>query len=109
VRKPEGYLRTAAESCFCVAVFCVPYWHSLLLAGITGSVSFLCFSLLLMFVVGRAPQAYTTITACLKAVPLSWVAAVLAARRRRILTPLRRLPSERALAPSFQRPPPLFS
>ena len=109
MRKPEGYLRTAAETCFCLFVFCLPYWHSLLLAGITGSVSFLGFTILLAFVIGRAPQATAALAACLKALPLSWIAPDRAAQRRRIITHLAWPLSEPALAPSFQRPPPLFS
>jgi hypothetical protein len=109
VRKPEGHLRTAAETSFCLLVFCLPYWHSLLMAGITGSVSFLCLTILLAFVVGRAPQATAALAACLRALPFSWIAPDRAAQRAWIIAPLGWPLSEPALAPSFQRPPPLFS
>lgn len=109
MRKPEGYSRTAAEGCFCLLVFCLPYWHSLLLAGVTGSLLFLCLTLLLMFVVGRAPESYKAITGSLEVLPLSWVTPVLAAVRYWPVTPLSWFAPEPTLAPSFQRPPPLFS
>jgi hypothetical protein len=109
VRKPEGHLRTAAETSFCLLAFCLPYWQSLLLAGISGSLSFLCFTVLLMFVVGRAPHVYTVITGRLEALPLSRVLPDLAVRRNWLVTCLCRLTPEPALAPSFQRPPPLLS
>ena len=109
MRKPQGYLRTAAETGFCLLVFCLPYWHSLLIAGITGSVSFLCLTVLLAFVVGRAPQACAAVAAGLSTLPLSWTAPDFTAQRNWIVAPLAWPFSEPALAPSFQRPPPLSS
>jgi hypothetical protein len=109
VRKPQGYLQTAAETSFCLLAFCLPYWHSLLVAGVTGSISFLCLTVLLAFVVGRAPQACAALTAGLRALPLSWTAPDCAPQRLWIEVPLAWLASVPALAPSFQRPPPLFS
>jgi hypothetical protein len=109
VRKPQGYLRTAAETSFCLLAFCLPYWHSLLIAGVTGSVSFLCLTVLLAFVVGRAPQACAAVAAGLRALPLSWTVPDFTAQRNWIVAPLAWPLSEPALAPYFQRPPPLFS
>ncbi|UWZ83057.1 hypothetical protein [Occallatibacter riparius] len=109
MRKPEGHLRTAAETCFCLLVFCLPYWHSLLMAGITGSLSFLCLTILLAFVVGQAPQATAAFAACLRALPFSWMAPAPSVQRTWPVVPLALPLSGPALVPSFQRPPPLFS
>jgi hypothetical protein len=48
-------------------------------------------------------------TACLKALPPPWVTPTLDRRGRWIGLPLYAVASGPILAPSFQRPPPLFS
>jgi len=97
------------EQLFCLFVLCVPYYQSLLFAGMSGMVSFLLLTLLLMFVVARSPAIYRTIASCLKTLPLSWVAPILDCRERWVSAPLWVAASGPSLAPSFQRPPPLFS
>jgi hypothetical protein len=90
-------------------VLCLPYYQSLLLAGMTGVVSFLLLTLLLLFVVVQSPEIYRTVTACLQALPLSWLPPVLNRRGHWVLTPLRAMAHRPSLAPLFQRPPPIFS
>ena len=109
VRKPQGYRQTAAEACFCLLMVCLPYWQSLLFAGISGTLSLLLLTCLLMFVVMRSPEIYRTITACLKASPLSWVPPVFDCSVLWVSMPLRVIAQSVSLAPSFQRPPPVFS
>ena len=107
--RPQGYKQATMEQLFCLFVLCVPYYQSLLFAGMTGVVSFLLVTFLLMFVVARSPAIYRVVTACLKALPLSWVAPLLDCRDRWVTAPLCFAASGPSLAPSFQRPPPLFS
>jgi hypothetical protein len=90
-------------------VLCLPYYQSLLFAGMSGMVSLILLTFLLMFVVARSPAVYRTIAGCLKALPPSWAAPIFECSRRWIAVPLFELVSEPSLAPSFQRPPPLFS
>jgi hypothetical protein len=71
--------------------------------------SFLLLTFLLMFVVARSPAIYRVAIACLKALPSSWIAPTLDSRNRWIGRLLYMAPPGPSLAPSFQRPPPLFS
>jgi hypothetical protein len=75
----------------------------------SGMISFLLLTFLLMFVVARSPAIHRVITACLKALPPSWVAPALDRRNRWVGEPLYVVAPGPSLAPSFQRPPPLFS
>jgi hypothetical protein len=109
VTKPQGYWQAASEHLLCFLVLCLPYCQSLLIAGMSGMLSFLLLTFLLMFVVARSPAIYRVISACLKALPPSWVAPTLDRRDRWVGEPLYVVAPGPSLAPSFQRPPPLFS
>jgi len=76
VTKPQGYMQAAEEQLFCLLVLCLPYWQTLLFAGISGMVSFLVLTFLLLFVVARSRAICRAITARLKALPASWVAPI---------------------------------
>jgi hypothetical protein len=71
--------------------------------------SVLLLTCLLLFIVWGSPGTYRTITGRLKALPLSWVAPVLDCADFWTLVPSQTVAKEPSLAPSFQRPPPLFS
>jgi hypothetical protein len=75
----------------------------------SGVTFFLLLTFLLMFVVARSPAVCHAISACLKALPSSWVAPTLDLSDRWITTRLFVVAPGPSLAPSFQRPPPLFS
>ena len=109
VRKPQGYRQTVTEGCFFLLVLCLPYWQSLLFAGISGAVSVLLLTCLLMFVVVRSPEVYRTITACLLAFPFAWAAPSLDRRGDWVCPPFFTIARWPSLATSFQRPPPIFS
>ena len=109
VTKPQGYRQAAYEQFFCLIVLCLPYYQSLLFAGMGGTVSFLLLTLLLLFVVGRSPAICRSIATCLNALPSWWIATTLDSRERWIAVSLYTVSPEPSLASSFQRPPPLFS
>jgi hypothetical protein len=109
VTKPQGYRHTAKEQLFGLLVLSLPSWQALFFAGMSGTVSFLLLTLLLIFVVAQSPAIYRTITAHLKAFPPSWIAPHLDRRDHWVTAPLYVLTPGPSLAPSFQRPPPLFS
>lgn len=109
MRKPQGFRHEASEQLLCFFVLCLPYYQSLLFAGMSGMISFLLLTFLLMFVVARSPAIYRAITTCLNALPLSWVAPTLNRRNRWLGEPLYAVIAGPSLAPSFQRPPPIFS
>jgi hypothetical protein len=107
--KPQGYRQAATEQLLCLFVLCLPYYQSLLFAGMSGMIFFLLLTFLLMFVVARSPAIYRVMTACLKTLPSSWSAPTLDRRDRWVSAPLYVVAPGPSLAPSFQRPPPLFS
>jgi hypothetical protein len=72
-------------------------------------ITFLLLTFLLMFVVARSPAIYRVLSACLRALPSSWIAPTLDRRDRWVSAPLFAVASGPGLAPTFQRPPPLFS
>lgn len=109
MRKPQGYRRAAAETCFYLIVLCLPYYQSLLLAGVTGSIYFLLMTCLLMFVVANSPDVTHAITACLKELALSWFTPVLDRGALWVSIPSLTIAREPSLDPLFQRPPPIFS
>jgi hypothetical protein len=109
VTKPRGYWREASERLLCLLVLCLPYYQSLLFAGMSGMISFLLLTFLLMFVVERSPAVYRVISACLKSMPLSWVTPNFDRRDRWVGFSFNAVAQGPSLAPSFQRPPPLFS
>jgi len=52
--KPQGYRPAASERLLCLFVICIPYYQALLFAGMSGMISFLLLTILLMFVVVRS-------------------------------------------------------
>jgi hypothetical protein len=50
VRKPQGYRQAAAEECVCLLMLCLPYYQALLFAGISGMISVLLLTCLLLCV-----------------------------------------------------------
>jgi hypothetical protein len=72
-------------------------------------VSVLLLTFLLMFVVARSPAIRSVLSACLTALPPSWIASIPDHRDRWVTVPLYVAASGPSLAPSFQRPSPLFS
>jgi hypothetical protein len=109
VTKPQGYRQASTEQLCRFFLLCLPYYQTLLFAGMSGMVSFLLLTFLLMFVVVRSPAICHAITARLTALPPSWVAPILDRRARWASLPLYVVASGPSLAPSFQRPPPLSS
>lgn len=109
VTKPQGYRQELAEQLLCLFVLCLPYYQSLLFAGMSGMLSLLLLTFLLMLVVARSPAIYHVIITCTKAIPSSWVVPNFAPKDRWVCTTAYVLVSAPSLAPSFQRPPPLFS
>ena len=107
--KPQGYVQAAEEQLFCLLVLCLPYWQTLLFAGISGTISYLLLTFLLLFVVARSPAIYRTVTARLRTLPTSWIAPISDRGDRWAKAALDVLAPRPSLAPSFQRPPPLFS
>jgi hypothetical protein len=109
VTKPQGYRQAASAQLLCLFVLCFPYYQSLLFAGMSGMISALLLTFLLIFVVSRSPAITRVISAFLKALPPSWVVPTLERRDRWTGAPLHVVARGPSLAPSFQRPPPLFS
>jgi hypothetical protein len=107
--KPQGYRHSAAEAFFCLFVLCLPYWQSLLLASISGTLSVLLMTCLLMFAVARSPEIYRTIAANLRVFPPSWLAPLFNTSGPWVWIPLQAIVKGPSLAPAFQRPPPIFS
>jgi len=87
---------------------CLPYYQSLLFAGMSGTISFLLLTFLLIFVVARSSAIYLAVSACLKALPPSWNAPTLDRRERWVGRPSYVVAEGPSLAPLFQRPLPLF-
>ena len=109
MRKPQGYRQAAVEECVCLLMLCLPYYQALLFAGISGMISVLLLTCLLLCVVTRSPDIYRTITGCFEALPLSWAAPILDRSGLWVSVPSQVVAQEPSLAPSFQRPPPIFS
>lgn len=107
--KPRRCIRTAPRQLACFFLLCLPYYQSLLIAGATGVLSFLLLTLLLLFVVSRTPAIHRAVRSCLAALRLFARAPVLQRAPRRMRAAFRVTVGEPSLAPSFQRPPPLFS
>jgi len=107
--KPTGYRQAAMQQLFCLFVVGVPYYQSLLITGVGGMISFLLLAFLLTFVVAHSPAIYRIVTESVKSLPLSWTAPLLDHRDRWVNAPMYAVAPGPTLAPSFQRPPPLFS
>ena len=107
--RPQGYRQSAAEAWFCLFALCLPYYQSLLLAGLSGVLWFLLLSCLMVFVVARSPELRRSIAARLRMLPREWLPARLDRRERWIASPLFAASNGPSLEPLFQRPPPLFA
>lgn len=107
--RPEGYRQALAETCFLLLIKWGPYGSPLLLATVGGAIASLLIATLLLFVVECSPDALATIAGCLDRLPLSWLAPLLECKDRGLAALWLALPESPSLAPSFQRPPPLFS
>jgi hypothetical protein len=108
--KPETYLRTPMYVIFQL-VFAVSFPHSrsFLCSGIGKSIGILLFCSVLMFTIVRSAELYRTITSCLQALPLSWLAPVFDCGWLSLPSMGLLVPSEPTLSPIAQRPPPIFS
>ena len=109
VTKPQGYSHAAEEQLFWLVALCLPYVQTLLFASMSGMVSFLVLAVLLLFVVRRSPAIYRAMAGRVKASAARWLAGVADRRDRWVAAHLQVMGSGPSLAPSFQRPPPLFS
>jgi hypothetical protein len=109
VTKPQGYTRAAEEQLVWLFALFLPYWQTLLFAGMSGMISFLVLMFLLLFVVARSPAICRAVSARLKDLRATWVAPVPDRRDRWVAAHLQIAGAGPSLAPSFQRPPPLFS
>lgn len=72
-------------------------------------ISFLLLTFLLMFVVARSPAIYRIATTCLKAIPSLWFVPTSDLKNLWVRELSHIAPPGPPFAPSFQRPPPLFS
>ena len=70
--KPQGYMYAAEEQLFGLFTLCLPYWQTLLFAGMSGTISFVLLTCLLLFVVHRSPAIYRGMTIRLKDWAASW-------------------------------------
>ena len=109
MRKPQGYRQCAAEAIFCLLVLCLPYYQSLLFAGLGRTIFLLFLTCLLMFLVVRSTDFCQAIAACLTPFPSSWLAPVRYQGLRAISLTSLLVPSAPSLSPLFQRPPPISS
>ena len=109
MRKPQSYRKAAAEDCVCLLLLCLPYYQALLFAGMSGMISVLLLTCLLLCVVTRSPEIYRTIVGCLEALPLSWAPPILDRAGLWVSVPSEVVAEVPSLSPSFRRPPPIFS
>jgi len=107
VSKPQGYRQSAAEAIFCLLVLCLPYYQSLLFAGLGRTIWFLLLTCLLMFLVVRSSDLGRALTACLSVLPSFWPAPVCDQGIAATVSEFAPVPHAPSLSPLFQRPPPL--
>jgi hypothetical protein len=107
--RPAGYRHAAKESCFCLFVLCLPYYQSLLFAGLTGMISVLLLTAVLVLFVSRTPQISRTMAALAAVFPQGWLTPQQQRGGPWMAIPVFATPDGPSLAPGFQRPPPLFS
>jgi phosphoglycerol transferase MdoB-like AlkP superfamily enzyme len=108
VTKPQGYWQSAAEAAFYALALCLPYYKSLLLAGIGRSIFVFLLACLLMFLVVRSTDICRLVTAFLMAF-VSCLAPVRDQEFRAISFVSLAIPKAPSRSPLFERPPPLFS
>lgn len=104
--KPQGYRQSAAEAMFCLLVFCLPYYQSLLFAGLGRTILLLLLTCLLMFLIVRSTDFGRAVAACLMSLPSYWPAPVCCQGIAAITSDFERVPLAPSLSPLFQRPPP---
>jgi Na+-transporting methylmalonyl-CoA/oxaloacetate decarboxylase gamma subunit len=109
VTKPQGYTQAAEEQLVWLFALCLPYWQTMLFAGMSGMIFFLVLMFLLLFVVAGSPAICRAVRARAKDLRSSWAAPVADRRDRWVAAHLQVAGAGPSLAPSFQRPPPLFS
>jgi hypothetical protein len=106
----ETYLRTPLYVIFhLVFAVSLPQCRSFLGSGIGKSVAVLLFCSVLMFTIVRSADLYGTLSSCLQAFPLSWLAPVFDCGWMSLPSTGLLVPSEPALSPVAQRPPPSLS
>jgi hypothetical protein len=106
--KPRGYRQSAIEAWFGLVIVCIPYYQALLIASMSGLISALVFTCLLLFVIARAPEVSRIIKASLRTLPLSWLPPRFGTVFQ-FTEPRLSAPHGPTLPSSFQRPPPLFA
>jgi hypothetical protein len=109
MNKPQGYAHATRESCFYLIALCLPFYQSLLIAGMSGIISVLLLTALLVLFAAHSSEISRTVAALLESRPLPWAASTLSPIQFRIAALPLVVASGPSLAPSFQRPPPSFS
>jgi hypothetical protein len=108
--KRERYIHAALYLTFhLLFVVSLPHCRSFLCSGLGRTIGTLLFATVLMFTIVRSADLYRTISTCLLALPLSWVAPVFDCGFASIPSFDLLVASEPALSPIAQRPPPIFS
>jgi len=107
--KPQGYTQAAEEQLSWLFGLCLPYWQTLLFAGLSGAASFLLLTFLLLFAVAGSQAIHQRASAGLRDASTIGLAPILERSVRWIAAHLQILGSGPSLTASFQRPPPLFS
>jgi hypothetical protein len=75
----------------------------------TGIISAILITCLLLVVIARSPEVYHAVAASLRSLPSSWIPPQSSGLRYWIHEPFRPICGDPLLAPSFQRPPPIFA
>jgi hypothetical protein len=108
VIKPLGYRQSAAEAAFCLFALCLPYYQSLIFAGIERTIFVFSLACLLLFLVVRSTEICQVVADCMMAF-CSWLALSFTPEFRAISFASLTIPTAPIRSPLFQRPPPLFS
>ena len=106
--KPQGYRQSAAEAVVYILPLCLPYYQSILFAGIGRTIVVLLLACMLMFLVVRSADFCRAVADCLKNF-VFWIVPPFSPGIRTISFVVPSIPGTPTLAPLFQRPPPLFS
>ena len=108
--KRERYIHAALYLIFhLLFVVSLPHCRSFLCSGLGRTIGTFLFAAVLMFTIVRSADLYRTITSCLRAFPLSWIAPVFACGFASLPAIFLLVPGEPTLSPDAQRPPPIFS